>query len=56
MILQKGMERGGSDAPPVEQGEGEQEEADQGWLSSGQHQKIPSFWSLFIVDTTQDKS
>ena len=29
------MERGGFNAPPVEQGEGEQEEADQGWLSSG---------------------
>ena len=30
------MERGGSDAPPVEQGEGEQEEADQGWIPPGQ--------------------
>ena len=36
IFFQKGMERGGSDAPPVEQGEGKQEEADQGWIPPGQ--------------------
>ena len=29
------MERGGPAAPPLELGEGEQEEADQGWLPPG---------------------
>ena len=29
------MERGGTDAPPVDLGEGEQEEADQGWIPPG---------------------
>ena len=41
--LLQGVEGGCSFAPPVEQGEGEQEEADQGWLPSGQYKKIPHF-------------
>ena len=49
-FFQKGMERGGSDAPPVEQGEGKQEEADQGWIPPGQKHKfscVPNFWVVF---------
>ena len=48
------MERGGSDAPPVEQGEGEQEEADQGWLSSGQHCHQISSVTIFLAVMSVD--
>ena len=35
ILLFQGMERGGPNAPPVELGEGEQEEADQGRFPPG---------------------
>ena len=41
------MEKCGFDASLVDQGEGKQEEADQGWLSSGTNLQVPLDHNVF---------